>query len=80
MTNLSAHRTHRLRLHRGRGAAFGKVHIGALIISIGFWAHYTTVTIRFPHNSIGNYLGTFIMPFGRSPEKGIRSGSGYDRV
>ena len=31
--------------------------VGALIIRIGFWGHYTIITIRNQQNSIGIYLG-----------------------
>ena len=31
------------------------VNIGALIVRIGFGAHYTIITIRSPQNGIGNY-------------------------
>ena len=30
-------------------------NIGALIIRIGFWAHYTISIIRNPQNNVGNY-------------------------
>ena len=36
-----------------------KHNIGALIIRIGFWAHYTIFIIRTPQNSIGTYLGRY---------------------
>ena len=36
-------------------------HTGALIIRIGFWAHYTIIMIwNPPQNSIVNYLGPYI--------------------
>ena len=35
-------------------------NIGALIIRIGFGAHYTIIILRNPQNSIGNYLGGYI--------------------
>ena len=40
-----------------------RVDIGALIIKIGFGAHYTTVIIRRPQNSIRNYLDPYIRGF-----------------
>ena len=38
-------------------------NIGALIIRIGFGAHYIIVMVRNPQNSIGKYLGPYIMQF-----------------
>ena len=32
-----------------------------LTIRIGFWSHYTIAIIRNPQNSIGNYLGPYII-------------------
>ena len=29
--------------------------VGAFIIRLGFWGHYTIIIIRNPQNSIGNY-------------------------
>ena len=39
---------------------FNTHNIGALIIRIGFGAHYTIVIIRNAQNIIGNYLGPYI--------------------
>ena len=35
-------------------------NVGALIIRIGFWGHYTMITLRSPQSSIGSYLGPYI--------------------
>ena len=39
-------------------------NVGALIIRIGFWAHYTIAIIKSSQTSIGNYLGPYITLFG----------------
>ena len=40
-------------------------NIGALIIRIGFWAHFTILILRNHQNSIGNYSGPHINRVGR---------------
>ena len=36
-------------------------NMGVSIIRVGFWAYYTIVIIRSPQNSIGKYLGPYII-------------------
>ena len=41
-----------------------QTHVGALIIRMGFWGRlcYTVIIIGSLHNSIGKYLGPYIIP------------------
>ena len=42
-----------------------RLNFGALMIRIGFWAHYTISIIRNPQHTIGIYLGPYSMSFGQ---------------
>ena len=47
-----------------KGYYEGIYKTGALIIRIGFWSHFTIVTIRSPQNSVGNFLGPLHYGYG----------------
>ena len=50
-------------MFRAVGHPAFQITIGALIVRIRFGARYTIPIIRNPHNSIGNILGSYSIPF-----------------